>query len=190
MSPGGPLATGSGTMPVGGPGQPQLKVGHNVFTLTVSNAAGSSRCQTDIVMDPDPCGSAMRDLGVAVVMAKEAIDFDNVLTVATVGGLAGAKVALGSMGWISSKFNSAFKGLTGDGLVNAACEELARCKVRFGHADSGELVFFNRLGNPAAICKFNKNADGSVTSEGKMLVKSASDAIKEQLQNAVTPSKP
>ena len=44
--------------------------------------------------------------------------------------------------------------------------------------------------NPAAICKSNKNADGSVTSEGKMLVKSASDAIKEQLQNAVTPSKP
>ena len=164
LNPGGPLATGSGTLPVGGPGQPQLKVGHNVFTLTVSNSRGSSTCSADVVMQEDPCGSALRDLGAAVVLEKEYRDIGDVITVGTAGG---GKVAIGSVAWILKWFGKSTKVVSG-GMVNYYCEQLAQCKVRNGHADSGKVEYYNQLGNVAATCEFKKNPDGTITSKGEL----------------------
>jgi len=166
MNPGGMAVKPAGTMAVGGPGQPQLKVGHNVFTLTPSNSGGPGYpCTADIIMEEDPCGNAIRDLGAAVVLEKEYRDIGDVITVGTLGG---GKVAIGSVTWILKYFGKASGMVAKGGMVNYYCEQLAICKVRNGHADSGKLEYYNQLGNVAATCEFKKNPDGTITSKGEL----------------------
>jgi len=165
MNPGGAVKP-DGTMPVGGPGQPQLKVGHNVFTLTPSNSGGPGYpCTADIIMEEDPCGNAIRDLAAAVVLEKEYRDIGDVISVGTLGG---GKVAIGSVTWVLKYFGKASGLVAKGGMVNYYCEQLAICKVRNGHADSGKLEYYNQLGNVAATCEFKKNPDGTITSKGEL----------------------
>jgi hypothetical protein len=165
MNPGGMAVKTSGTMGVGGPGQPQLKVGHNVFTLNPSNARGPGyACTADIIMEEDPCGNAIRDLAAAVILEKEYRDIGDVITVGTAGG---GKVAIGSVTWVLKYFGKA-SGLVSKGMVDHYCEQLAICKVRNGHANSGNIEYYNALGNVAATCTFTKNPDGTITSKGEL----------------------
>jgi hypothetical protein len=165
LNPGGKVLAGdTGAIPVGGPGEPPLKVGHNIFTLTAANGDASYNCTTDILMQEDPCGGALRDLGAAVVLEKEYRDIGDVITVGTAGG---GKVAIGSVKWILKWFGKSSKAVSG-GMVNYYCEQLAQCKVRNGHADSGKIEYYNQLGNVAATCEFKKNPDGTVTAKGEL----------------------
>jgi len=165
LDPGGMAVKPSGTMAVGGPGQPQLKVGHNVFALNPSNARGPGyACTADIIMEEDPCGNAIRDLAAAVILEKEYRDIGDVITVGTAGG---GKAAIGSVTWVLKYFGKAAKQVAG-GMVNYYCEQLAECKVRNGHATSGNIEYYTALGNVAATCTFQKNPDGTITSKGEL----------------------